>query len=146
MTDEGKRHQRLALFLIVGVCAVGVGVLIYRDYGRSPPVPAPGPALVPRPEAEEEVRTAVRVRVKACNRQGGGRTGMTGEIVNTGTMDLHYVTVRAIWKNSAGLEIGTEEFYAMSGGELPPGESRAFLHSTTRPSAARCNAEAVDWW
>lgn len=138
-------HQRYALIAIVAICLLAVGFLVYRDYaGRSaaPESSAPSEALA----EEAEVKTSARVTLTACNRTPSGRMRMDGYILNTGTGPLHFVTVRSIWKNRAGLEIGTETFYALNGAALGPGDRKAFSHTTDLASAAKCNAEPVDWW
>ncbi|MDZ7685912.1 MAG: hypothetical protein U5O39_13645 [Gammaproteobacteria bacterium] len=65
-----------------------------------------------------------------CNRDAARRLYMKGVIVNSGTQDLRYVTVRSIWKNRVGLEVGGETFYALAGTVLRPGEQQPFRHST----------------
>ncbi len=138
-------NQRYALIAIVTICLVAVGVLVYRDYaGRTAAPEATAPAEGPPEQAE--VKTSVRVTLTACNRTPSGRMRMDGYILNTGTGPLHFVTVRSIWKNRAGLEIGTETFYALNGAALDPGDRKTFSHTTDLASAARCNAEPVDWW
>ena len=67
-------------------------------------------------------------------------------IENVGTVDLHYVTVKSIWKNAAGMVIETNEIYALSNGALAPGDRKEFHDVTDLTTAARCNAEPIDWW
>lgn len=139
------RAQQLALALVIAAGCLIVGTLIARDLFRE--VPVPSVSSVPEAPPQDVVRTAVRVTPTACNRTASGRMQMEGYILNVGTQDLQYVTVKALWKNAAGQVIGSEEFYALNGQlALAPGEQHAFSHSTALSSAARCNAEAVDWW
>ncbi len=141
--DRIDRGQRFALALIVAFCASVVGVLVVRDLSREAPRVDAVPAV--SSGEKEEVRTSVRVVPTACNLTASGRMRMDGYILNTGTRNLQYVTVRALWKNGAGQPIGNETFYALNG-ELSPGERHPFSHTTDRRTAQKCNAEPVDWW
>ena len=130
------------LILIVVVVAAVMGTLGVRYY-----LDSRQPAPVEKKEAasQEKQQTAVAVRVTHCGRDENGRTQMTGYIDNVGSVDLHYVTVNAIWKNADGLPISIDRIYALRSGKLAPGASKQFQAFTYLP-AARCNAEAVDWW
>ncbi len=71
---------------------------------------------------------------------------MKGHITNIGNVDLHYVTVKLLWLNSAGLLVEAKETYVLNNEVLPPGESRPFIDFSQKVSAVRCNVETIDWW
>lgn len=133
--------DRAITILIFIVVAAVMGVLGERYFIRSN---QPEQAQQHAPKQKVKQETAVFVQVTRCERKNG-RTEMTGHIVNVGNTDLHYVTVDAIWKDGAGLPIKTDRLYALNNGDLAPNESKEF-HAFTELPAARCNAEAVDWW
>ncbi|MCB1692756.1 MAG: FxLYD domain-containing protein, partial [Pseudomonadales bacterium] len=95
--------------------------------------------------AKDKTRTSVRVHVETCNKSFA-KTAMGGYIENTGTVDLHYVTVETIWKNKDGLVVSTDLVYVLNGDTLAPGARKTFSDSSNLPSVARCNANPVDWW
>ncbi|XOV88920.1 MAG: FxLYD domain-containing protein [Pseudomonadota bacterium] len=135
--------DRTLSVLIAAFVLVIVGGLIYRNHFRQAVVTPDLPATTEG--VRDTTETRVRVRVTECVRDFG-RTRMTGIVSNTGNVDLHYVTVRAIWKNAAGGVIGSDVLYALNDGQLPPGEVITFNDVTELTTASRCNAEAVDWW
>lgn len=127
------------LIAIVVLAVMGwLGARYYMNENQPQPVEHKTPKKTVKKE------TAVQVRVTNCSRKDG-RTEMTGYIDNVGNTDLHYVTVDAIWKDAQGLPIKTDRLYALNNGKLAPNKSKKF-HAFTELPAAKCNAEAVDWW
>ena len=133
--------RAVAVLIVVVVVAImgTLGVRYYLDSRQ------PVQEEEKQTEDQSKSQTAVAVRVTHCGRDESGRTQMTGYIDNVGNVDLHYVTVNAIWKNADGLPISIDRIYALRSGKLAPGASKQFQAFTYLP-AARCNAEAVDWW
>ena len=130
----------MAVLIAVVVAAV-MGFLGYRYYQQeNQPPPEEHKAAVKK----EKPNTAVYVRVTQCDRKND-RTESTGYIENVGNVDLHYVSINAIWKNADGLIIKYDRVLALNNGTLAPGKRKTF-HAFTEAPAARCNAEAVDWW
>jgi hypothetical protein len=139
MTD-----QKLTI-LIVGVVVLVVGTLLYRDW----PQLGVEDSVLPVPEkssSEPKRSTQVKAILTECNKLLGSRTTAKGHITNVGNVDLHYVTVKLLWLNSAGLLVEAKETYALNNEILPPGESRPFIDFTQKASAVRCNVETIDWW
>jgi hypothetical protein len=137
-------NRNLAILIATAVLLV-VGGLVFRAFfdDRKPGAVTPGTA----PASEDETRTGVRVRVSGCNRESEqGPTVLVGYAENSGNVDLHYVTVQSIWKNSAGQVIASDTLYAVNGQSLAPGERVTFTDSSAVRGVARCNAEAIDWW
>lgn len=137
--------SRSLAFLIAMAVLLVVGGLVFRAFLNES---EPG-AVTPRtaPASEDETRTGVRVRVSGCNRESEqGPTVLVGYAENSGNVDLHYVTVKSIWKNSAGQMIASDTLYAVNGQRLAPGERVTFTDSSPVRGVARCNAEAMDWW
>ncbi|HKI75239.1 MAG TPA: FxLYD domain-containing protein [Pseudomonadales bacterium] len=134
--------KALALLIAIVVVAV-MGTIGVRYYMKRelqvPEVAAPAPA-------REKPQTLVRVHMTSCQRGSDNRIEMTGDIENVGNVDLHYVTVNVIWKNAEGLAIKADLIYALTNSQLAPGGKKTFHAFTDLTTAARCNAEAVDWW
>lgn len=126
----------IALVVLAVMGTLGVRYYMNRDLTTQ--------TVKTAPPKKEKPRTSVEVRVTQCERKND-RTGSSGFIENTGNVDLHYVTVNAIWKDANGLVIETDRIYALNNGKLEPGQRKKFQAFTTLP-AAKCNAEAVDWW
>lgn len=139
MTD-----QKLTIMIVVAVMLV-VGTLLYRDW---PKLGVEESALtVPEKTVSEPKRsTQVKAILTECNKRPGAKTMAKGHITNVGNVDLHYVTVKFLWMNSAGLLVEAKETYVLNDEILPPGESRPFVDFTRKVSAVRCNVETVDWW
>lgn len=133
------RAMAILIALVVIAVMGTLGVRYYLDSQQ------PAQPEKKQTENQEKAQTAVAVRVTHCGRDENGRTYMTGYIDNVGNVDLHYVTVNAIWKNADGLPISVDRIYALRSGTLAPGASKQFQAFTNLP-AARCNAEALDWW
>ena len=132
--------RAISILIAVVVLAVmgTLGIRYYLTREEAPQVVEQAPAKKEKPQ------TAVDVGVTRCERKND-RTESTGYIQNVGNVDLHYVTVNAIWKDGNGLVIKTDLIYALNDGKLAPGERKVF-HAFTDLPAAKCNAEAVDWW
>lgn len=127
---------------------VVVGGLLFRAW-QSRPGPAAITVTPSRVErtAEVETHTGVRVRVETCRRDADrAQTRMAGYIENIGNVDLHYVTVKSIWKDRDGGLITTDTLYALNDAILEPGARKPFEDISERSGVARCNAEALDWW
>lgn len=135
--------NRALTALIIGVLIVVLGGLWYRAWQLERPARGPGQNAREEPEAKR--RPQVRVEMTRCRRVYG-RTEMEGYVENIGTVDLQYVTVQSIWKDSVGRIIGTDVIYVVTEESLKPGERRAFHDVTPMSNAARCNARPLDWW
>ena len=137
-------NQKLTI-LIVAVVVLVVGTLLYRDRPQSGAKDSALP--VPEESSSEPKRsTQVKTILTECNKRRGARTTAKGHITNVGNVDLHYVTVKLLWLNSAGLLVEAKETYVLNNEILPPGESRQFIDFTQKVSAVRCNVETIDWW
>ena len=129
----------------VVVVVVVVGTLLYRDWPQS--VVEDSALTVPEKASSEPKRsTQVKAILTECNKRRGAKTTMKGHITNVGNVDLHYVTVKLLWLNSAGLLVEAKETYVLNNEILPPGESRPFIDFSQKVSAVRCNVETIDWW
>ena len=139
MTD-----QKLTI-LIVAVVVLVVGTLLFRDWSQLGEEDSALP--VPEKSSSEPKRsTQVKARLTECSKLPGARTSAKGHITNIGNVDLHYVTVKLLWLNSAGLLVEAKETYVLNNEILPPGETRSFIGFTQKVSAVRCNVETIDWW
>ena len=137
-------NQKLTILIVV-VVAVVVGTLLYRDWPQS--VVEDSAFTVPEKASSEPKRsTQVKAILTECNKRRGAKTTMKGHITNVGNVDLHYVTVKLLWLNSAGLLVEAKETYVLNNEILPPGESRPFIDFSQKVSAVRCNVETIDWW
>ena len=137
-------NQKLTILIVVVVVAV-VGTLLYRDWPQS--VVEDSALTVPEKASSEPKRsTQVKAILTECNKRRGAKTTMKGHITNVGNVDLHYVTVKLLWLNSAGLLVEAKETYVLNNEILPPGESRPFIDFSQKVSAVRCNVETIDWW
>lgn len=132
--------RALAILIAIVVVAVMGALGVWQYLGRQ----QQAPQISKPPVKTVKAQTLVEVNVTQCERNKG-RTEITGYIRNVGNVDLHYVTVDAIWKDAVGLPIKTDLVYALTNEKLPPGASKPF-HAFTNLPAAKCNAEAVDWW
>ena len=137
-------NQKLTA-LIASLVVLVVGTLLYRDW---PQLRAEDSSLpVPEKSASEPQRsTQVKATLTECNKRPGAKTSAKGYITNVGNVDLHYVSVKLLWLNSAGLLVEAKETYVLNNEILPPGESRQFMDFTQKVSAVRCNVETIDWW
>lgn len=133
--------DRAISILIALVVLAALGTLGVHYYLGNEAAPQQVPTA---PRQTTTPKTAVDVRVTRCERHNA-RTESSGYIENVGNVDLHFVTINVIWKNSSGLVIETDSTYALNNGKLSPGDRKAFRAFTNLP-AARCNAEALDWW
>lgn len=134
--------DRSITILIVAAVILIIGTLLVRSYFMEE---AGGPSPGAAEEETVKPRTAVRVKLTDCTRRYG-RTESRGYIENVGNVDLHFVTVKSIWKNSSGLVIHTDTAYALKGEVLRPGERKKFEDVTQITTATKCNAEPIDWW
>lgn len=137
-------NQKLTVLIAFAVVLV-VGTLLYRDW---PQLRAEDPIL-PVPEnagSEPKRSTQVKARLTECNKRPGGKTSAEGLIINVGNVDLHYVSVKILWLNSAGLLVEAKETYVLNNEILRPGDKRQFTEFTQKVSAVRCNVETIDWW
>ena len=133
-----------ALLALVLVSVIGiVGTLLSRQLHEEA---VAGAAAVSAETAGTARTTQVKAVITACDRCGPNRIEAVGRITNTGNADLHFVNLKVLWLNSAGLLIESSTVYALNDAVLAPGESRVFTDVTSRVAAARCNVEAVDWW
>lgn len=139
MTD-----QKLTILIVVVVVLV-LGILVFRNW----PQLSEEEFALPLPEKTSSApkrSTLVKAVLTECNKRPGARTTAKGHITNVGNVDLHYVTVKLLWLNSAGLLVEAKETYVLNNEILPPGESRPFIDFSQKVSAVRCNVETIDWW
>lgn len=132
-----------AIGILIGCVLIAVlGTLGVRMYLKKDEAPVQVEQTAKKKQKQE---TLVRVKVTECVRRYG-RTEATGYIENVGNVDLHYVTVNSIWKNTAGLVIQTNVVYALKNGKLAPGQRKEYHDVTDLVTATKCNAEPIDWW
>ncbi|MEX0941981.1 MAG: FxLYD domain-containing protein [Pseudomonadales bacterium] len=139
--------DRSLAFLIAAAVLILVGGLVANSFLGAPQRPLAVETETSGPDKIDQTRTGVRVRVSNCSRESGyGRTLLEGYVENTGNVDLHYVTVKSIWKDLNGRVIATTTTFAVNGNRLAPGERVEFTDSSEESDVDRCNVEAIDWW
>lgn len=132
-----------AITILIGcVLIIVLGTLGVRAYLKQEEAPV---QVTQKPVKKEKQTTAVRVVVTECVRHYG-KTEAKGYIENVGNVPLHHVTVNSIWKNSAGMVIQNQVVYALTDGNLAPGERKEYQDVTDLVTATKCNAEPIDWW
>jgi hypothetical protein len=137
--------DRLLTGFITLIVAIIVGTLVYRAYfPEEKKVQTVAPTEVPPPE--EAVSTQIKARLTSCDRAEGGKTVAKGHVTNIGNVDLHFISVRVHWLNSADQTIEANDVFVLNDEILAPGDKKTFINATTKTSAVRCNVESIDWW
>lgn len=130
---------------IIGVLmvSIAIGWLLYGVY-LQPEVN--NERVAPEAQKNEPRRISrVKATVRDCTRIGH-RTRILGTVRNTGNVTLSLVTVQSLWKNDAGLIIGTGVVFVVNRmNPLAPGDSRDFEDVTRLSNVRKCNVEPLDW-
>ena len=134
--------RSLTIIAIVLISFV-MGTLLYRSYMDEPSVTA---RFTEEIQSTEPKRlTSVAAKSTSCSRVGR-RTQIQGYVENTGNVTLTMVTVQPVWKNAAGLVLGTGLVYVVNQDEpLLPGGRREFEDVTQLSNVSKCNVVPLDW-
>ncbi len=137
MSDRSLTIIAVVLILFV------LGTLLYRSYVDEPPVTV---RFADEIQSTEPIRlTSVAAKSNSCSRVGR-RTQIQGYVENTGNVTLTMVTVQPVWKNAAGLVLGTGLVYVVNQDEpLLPGGRREFEDVTQLSNVSKCNVVPLDW-
>ena len=135
--------ERWVIILLLAFVVAGLATYVASRDER-----APKPLVTnDRPVEKPKPRRTVAVAAMTSCKRIGGRTQVTGEVMNTGTTQLTALTVESIWKDGDGLVIGTGLVYVVGESDpLAPGDSRPFTDTTRIDGVARCNVEVVDYF
>lgn len=96
-------------------------------------------------ESIEKPNPNLRVLLSACKRVKD-KTEVSGRVINTGNVDLRYVTVQSLFKDKNNRIIERGVIFVVKDVPLPPGESVDFRGLSKRTNVQKCNAEPLDWW
>ncbi|MDH5737090.1 MAG: DUF2393 domain-containing protein [Gammaproteobacteria bacterium] len=96
-------------------------------------------------EKADKPQPGLRVVMTGCSRVQE-RTEVSGKVVNTGNVDLKFVTVQSIFKDEHNRVIEKGVISVVRDKPLAPGESITFRGRSTRSNVHKCNAEPLDWW